>query len=63
MNVQRLMQQLQDPLNSWWWLLFGLQVAMSGDFDAMVRVSHMLMAGYGTQQDHAAAAAWMRQAW
>lgn len=36
---------------------------MSGDAEAMVRVSHMLMAGYGTKQDHAAAAAWMRQAW
>eukprot|EP00775_Hariotina_reticulata_P012195 gene12195-12332_t len=45
------------------WFLQDLKVAMTGDFDAMVRVSHMLMAGYGTKQDHAAAAAWMRQAW
>lgn len=36
---------------------------MACDAEAMVRLSHMLMAGYGTQQDHAAAAAWMRQAW
>jgi TPR repeat protein len=36
---------------------------MAGDAEAMVRVSHMLMAGYGTQQDHTAAARWMRQAW
>ncbi|WIA40316.1 hypothetical protein OEZ86_013687 [Tetradesmus obliquus] len=45
------------------WFLQELQLAMSGDAEAMVRVSHMLMAGYGTQQDHTAAARWMRQAW
>jgi TPR repeat protein len=40
-----------------------MQLAMAGDAEAMVRVSHMLLSGYGTQQDHTAAARWMRQAW
>jgi TPR repeat protein len=41
----------------------AVQQAMSGDHTAMVRVSHMLLAGYGTRQDEAAAAEWMRKAW
>jgi TPR repeat protein len=40
-----------------------LQLAMSGDHAAMVRVSHMLLVGYGTRQDEGAAANWMRKAW
>jgi hypothetical protein len=41
----------------------SLQLAMDGDEDAMLRVSHMLLAGYGTRRDLPAAADWMRQAW
>jgi TPR repeat protein len=43
--------------------LLPRQQAMSGDHAAMVRVSHMLLVGYGTRQDEAAAATWMRKAW
>lgn len=45
------------------WVCCPLQLAMSGDHAAMVRVSHMLLVGYGTRQDEAAAANWTRKAW
>ncbi len=36
---------------------------MHGDQDAMVRVGHMLLSGYGIKQDKQEAAKWLRQAW
>lgn len=36
---------------------------MEGDPDAMVRVGHMLVSGYGVRQDDQEAAKWMRHAW
>lgn len=40
-----------------------LQAAMGGDAEAMVRVGHMLLAGYGIRTDSSEAAKWLRQAW
>jgi TPR repeat protein len=36
---------------------------VGGDQEAMVRVGHMLLAGYGIRQDKAEAAKWLRAAW
>jgi hypothetical protein len=36
---------------------------MDGEREAMVRVGHMLLSGYGVKQDPAEAARWMRAAW
>lgn len=40
-----------------------MQAAMGGDAEAMVRVGHMLIAGYGVREDSSQAASWLRQAW
>ena len=36
---------------------------MAGDDEAMVRVGHMLVTGYGAKQDSKEAAKWLREAW
>ena len=36
---------------------------MDGQAEAMVRVGHMLLSGYGVKQDPTEAAKWLRQAW
>lgn len=50
--------QLQTPS-----MLSWSQLGMMGDEAAMLRVGHMLAAGYGVKQDAAEAAKWMREAW
>jgi TPR repeat protein len=47
----------QPPINPF------TQLAMDGDQEAMVRVGHMLLSGYGIKQDKAEAAKWLRHAW
>lgn len=44
-------------------MLLRLQLAMSGDQEAMVRAGHMLLAGYGVRQDAPEAALWLQEAW
>ncbi|GBF94688.1 hypothetical protein Rsub_07424 [Raphidocelis subcapitata] len=45
------------------WFLDELKLAVEGDSEAMVRVGHMLLSGYGVRQDRGEAARWLRAAW